>query len=227
MSRKRIYFAASAISIALLAYFLGWSGLLTVDQIKVTGLTKNQKVSNLSVKEVAKLSGIKIGQPMARVNSSAVKRKLLTLPQILDVKVNRHLPSTIVIDLKMRKIEIAVTAPGGGYFVGDSSGVTFAKVNQVPRGVPIIRASTSKVLLNQTLLVFHSLPAKIQNRVISIDAKTRDSITFNLTLGVRIIWGGAQEQDLKIEVLNALLAEPANKRVKNFDISSPLAPTVR
>jgi cell division protein FtsQ len=227
MSRKRIYFAASAISIALLAYFLGWSGLLTVDQIKVTGLAKNQKVSNLSVKEVAKLSGIKIGQPMARVNSSAVKRKLRVLPQVLDVNVNRQLPSTVLIELKMRKVEIAVTAPGGGYLVGDSSGVTFARVNKVPRGIPIIKTSTSKSLLSQTLLVFHSLPTKIHNRVISIDAKTRDSITFNLTNGVQIIWGGIQEQDLKIEVLNELLADPRNKSVKNFDISSPLAPTVR
>jgi cell division protein FtsQ len=227
MSRKRIYFAVSAISIALLAYFLGWSGLLTVDQIKVTGLAKNQKVSNLSVKEVAKLSGIKIGQPMARVNSSAVKRKLRVLPQVLDVNVNRQLPSTVLIELKMRKVEIAVTAPGGGYLVGDSSGVTFARVNKVPRGIPIIKTSTSKSLLSQTLLVFHSLPTKIHNRVISIDAKTRDSITFNLTNGVQIIWGGIQEQDLKIEVLNELLADPRNKSIKNFDISSPLAPTVR
>lgn len=164
---------------------------------------------------------------MARVNSSAVKRKLLAIPQILDVKVNRQLPGTVVIDLKLRKIEIAVTALGGGYLVGDSSGVTFAKVSQVPRGIPIIRAATSKQLLRQTLLVFYSLPPKIQNRVISIDAKTRDSITFNLTLGVEIVWGGTQEQDLKIEVLNALLADPKNKRVKIFDISSPLAPTVR
>jgi cell division septal protein FtsQ len=82
-------------------------------------------------------------------------------------------------------------------------------------------------LLSQTLLVFQGLPKKIQNRVISIDAKTRDSITFNLTRGVRIIWGGSQEQDLKIKVLNALLTDENNKNVKNFDISSPLAPTVR
>lgn len=206
---------------------------MTINQIKVSGITKSQKVynfsnfSNFSAKEVIKLSGIKMGQPIARVNSSAVKRKLLTLPQILDVKVNRQLPSTVVIDLTMRNIEIAVTAPGGGYLVGDSSGVTFAKVSRVPRGIPIIKTSTSKALLSQTLLVFHSLPTKIQNRVISIEANTRDSITFNLTQGIRIIWGGSQEQELKMEVLSALLADPKNKRVKNFDISSPLAPTVK
>ncbi|MSO32875.1 MAG: FtsQ-type POTRA domain-containing protein [Candidatus Nanopelagicaceae bacterium] len=227
MNRKNIYLIAAVVLVSLLAYLLGWSGLMNVDQIKVAGVIKTQNVSKLSVKEIIKLSGIKKGQPMARVNSSAVKRKLLAFPQILDVKVNRQLPGTVVIDLKLRKIEIAVTAAGGGYLVGDSSGVTFAKVSQVPRGIPIIRASTSKLLLRQTLLVFHSLPPKIQNRVISIDAKTRDSITFNLTLGVQIVWGGTQEQDLKIEVLNALLADSKNKRVKIIDISSPLAPTVR
>jgi len=227
MNRKRIYIAASVISILLLAYLLGWSGLMTINQIKVSGIPKAQKVFNLSAKEVIKLSGIEIGKPIARVNSSSVKRKLLTLPQVLDVKVNRQLPSTVVIELKMRKIEIAVTAPEGGYLVGDSSGVTFAKVKSVPRGIPIIKTSTSKVLLTQTLGVFRSLPVKIQNKVVSIDAKTQDSITFNLTRGIRIIWGGTQEQDLKIEVLNALLADPKNKSVKNFDISSPLAPTVR
>jgi cell division protein FtsQ len=227
MNRKKAHIAIGITLVSLLAYFLGWSGLMTIDQIKVSGLSENQKVSNLTAKQVIKLSGIKIGQPIARVNSSSVKRKLLTLSQVLDVKVNRQLPSSVLIELKMRKIEIAVTASGGGYLVGDASGVTFAKVNKVPRGVPIIKTSTSKVLLSQTLLVFQGLPTKIQNRVISIDAKTRDSITFNLTRGVRIIWGGSQEQDLKIKVLNALLTDENNKNVKNFDISSPLAPTVR
>jgi cell division protein FtsQ len=227
MNLKKIYIPATITLVSLLAYLLGWSGLMTIDQIKVSGLSKTQKVSNLTAKEVIKLSGIKIGQPIARVNASSVKRKLLTLPQILDVKVNRKLPSSVLIELKMRKVEIAVTASGGGFLIGDASGVTFAKVNKVPRGVPIIKTSTSKLLLSQTLLIFQSLPTKIQNRVISIDAKTRDSITFNLTQGVEIIWGGSQEQDLKIEVLNALLADPNNNKVKNFDISSPLAPTVR
>jgi len=227
MNRKRVYFVVAITLVSLLAYLLGWSGLMTIDQIKVSGLSKTQKVSNLTAKEVIKLSGIKISQPIARVNASSVKRKLLTLPEILDVKVNRQLPSSVLIELKMRKVEIAVTASGGGFLIGDASGVTFAKVNKVPRGVPIIKTSTSKFLLSQTLLVFQSLPTKIQNRVISIDAKTRDSITFNLNEGVQIIWGGSQEQDLKIEVLNALLADPNNNKVKNFDISSPLAPTVR
>lgn len=227
MKLKNLYIAGTVTLVSLLAYFLGWSGLMTIDQIKVTGLSKTQKVSSLTSKEVIKLSGIKIGQPIARVNSSSVKRKLLALPQVLDVKVNRKLPNSVLIELKMRKVEIAVTASGGGFLVGDASGVTFAKVNKVPRGVPIIKTSTSKLLLSQTLRVFHGLPSKIQNRVISIDAKTRDSITFNLTQGVQIIWGGSQEQDLKIKVLNALLADENNKNVKNFDISSPLAPTVR
>jgi cell division protein FtsQ len=227
MNLKKIYIPATITLVSLLAYLLGWSGLMTIDQIKVSGLSKTEKVSNLTAKEVIKLSGIKIGQPIARVNASSVKRKLLALPQILDVKVNRKLPSSVLIELKMRKVEIAVTASGGGFLIGDASGVTFAKVNKVPRGVPIIKTSTSKLLLSQTLLIFQSLPTKIQNRVISIDAKTRDSITFNLTQGVEIIWGGSQERDLKIEVLNALLADPNNNKVKNFDISSPLAPTVR
>lgn len=227
MNRKKTYIAIAITLISLLAYLLGWSRLMTIDEIKVFGISKSQKVSTLTAKEVIKLSGIKIGQPIARVNASSVKRKLLALPQVLDVNVNRQLPSSVLIELKMRKIEIAVTASGGGFLVGDASGVTFAKVKKVPRGVPIIKTSTSKILLNQTLQIFQTLPTKIQNRVISIDAKTRDSITFNLTQGVQIIWGGSEEQDLKLQVLNELLADPNNKKVKVFDISSPLAPTVR
>ena len=227
MNRNKTFIAIAITLISLLAYLLGWSGLMTVDEIKVSGISKSQKVSTLTVKEVIKLSGIKIGQPIARVNASSVKRKLLALPQVLDVNVNRQLPSSVLIKLKMRKIEIAVTASGGGFLVGDASGVTFAKVKKVPRGVPIIKTSTSKILLSQTLQIFQTLPTKIQNRVISIDAKTRDSKTFNLTRGVQIIWGGSEEQDLKLQVLNELLADPNNKKVKVFDISSPLAPTVR
>ena len=125
MNRKKTYIVATIILVSLLAYLLGWSGLMTVDQIKVSGVSKTQKVSTLTAKKVIKLSGIKIGQPIARVNASSVKRKLLALPQVLDVKVNRQLPSSVLIELKMRKVEIAVTASGGGFLVGDASGVTF------------------------------------------------------------------------------------------------------
>ena len=120
MKLKNLYIAGTVTLVSLLAYFLGWSGLMTIDQIKVTGLSKTQKVSSLTSKEVIKLSGIKIGQPIARVNSSSVKRKLLALPQVLDVKVNRKLPNSVLIELKMRKVEIAVTASGGGFLVGFS-----------------------------------------------------------------------------------------------------------
>ena len=123
MNRKKTYIAIAVTLISLLAYLLGWSGLMTIDEIKVSGISKSQKVSTLTAKEVIKLSGIKIGQPIARVNASSVKRKLLALPQVLDVNVNRQLPSSVLIELKMRKIEIAVTASGGGFLVGDASGV--------------------------------------------------------------------------------------------------------
>lgn len=224
---NRLFLAVAVLLVALLAYLLGWSGMLTIEQIKVSGIKNSKNPADLSTQKVIKVSGIKKGQPIARVNSAAVKRKLLSLPEIADVSINRKLPNFVEINIRMREVEIAVTAPDGGYLLGDSSGVTFAKVNRVPRGVPIIMASASNSLLAQTLLIYNALPSKIQDRVISIDAKTRDSILFNLKVGVRIVWGGVEEVELKIKVLNALMAEPSNKNVKNFDISSPLAPTVR
>ena len=69
MNRKKTYIAIAVTLISLLAYLLGWSGLMTIDEIKVSGISKSQKVSTLTAKEVIKLSGIKIGQPIARVNA--------------------------------------------------------------------------------------------------------------------------------------------------------------
>lgn len=63
MNRKKIYLIGTVVLVSLLAYLLGWSGLMNIDQIKVAGVTKTQNVSKLSVKEVIKLSGIKKGSP--------------------------------------------------------------------------------------------------------------------------------------------------------------------
>ena len=42
MNHKKTYMVATIILVSLLAYLLGWSGLMTVDQIKVSGVYKNQ-----------------------------------------------------------------------------------------------------------------------------------------------------------------------------------------
>ena len=56
MNRKKAHIAIGITLVSLLAYFLGWSGLMTIDEIKVSGISKTQKVSTLTAKEVVKLT---------------------------------------------------------------------------------------------------------------------------------------------------------------------------
>ena len=68
-----------------------------------------------------------------------------------------------------------------------------------------------------------SLPDVVRSQAEYIRADTVDSVTITLEDGRRILWGSAEEAELKADVVVPLLKVEA----KEYDVSAPTHPTTR
>ena len=212
----------AAVIIALLGYLFGWSSLLEVRNISVTGIENSR---TLTEKRVIRQSGVQIGDKLARINSGTVARALRDFPEVAKVEVNRRPLHSVEIAISLRSIEIAIADSKGGYLLGDAKGITFAKVKRAPKGVPVIRGDLR--YLREGMEIYDALPKKLRSRVEQIALPSRASIALSLRGGLTILWGSANETSAKLTVLDALLAAPENKRARFIDLATPLTPTVR
>ena len=213
---------ASVALVALLGYIFGWSSLLEVRTITVTGIEGSK---TLTKKKVIAKSGITLGAKLARVNSGTVARALRQYPEVAGVEINRKPPHTVEIAVELRPIAVAIATGRGKYALGDTSGVTFIEVSRPPSGIPVI--SGDRRYLQDAMTIYQALPKKIRKQVAKIALPSRASITFSLRNDLTILWGSATEQEAKLTVLAALLAAPENKRARFIDIATPLTPTVK
>lgn len=215
-------FIAPLLVVSLLGYILGWSSLLEIRTIEVSGI---QGSKTLTAKKIIKKSGIKRGDKLARVNSGMVARALKEYPEIARVEVNRKPMHTLEISVTTRSVDLAIASGNGKYLLSDITGITFAEVNRAPRGIPIITGD--RRFLADGMDIYLALPTKIRARVEKIALPSSASISFSLRGGLSILWGSATDREAKLTVLEALLAAPENKKARFIDIATPLTPTVR
>lgn len=222
MNIKAKKFIAPLLAIALLGYILGWSSLLEIRTIEVSGI---KGAKTLTSKKIIKKSGIKVGDKLARVNSGTVARALEEFPEIARIEVNRKPLHTIEIAVTTRSIDLAIASGNGRYLLGDITGTTFVEVSRAPRGIPIFTGD--RRFLADGMGIYSALPKKIRSRVEKIALPSNASIAFSLRGGLSILWGSNSDLEAKLTVLNALLAAPENKKARFIDIATPLTPTVR
>jgi hypothetical protein len=77
--------------------------------------------------------------------------------------------------------------------------------------------------------LFTNLPPDFQGSISSMVASTPSSFILNTRFkgrDVEIRWGDSSQMNLKISVVNSLLAMPENKKVTVIDLLAPHAPIV-
>ena len=108
--------------------------------------------------------------------------------------------------------------------MADASGVVFEDVAELPSGLVLVVAPTAdRQLLVDVGTVFSALSADTAARVARLEAPTRDGIQLRLKDGAVVVWGSAEQSELKSQVLDGLL--PKGGRV--FDVSAPGFPSRR
>jgi len=215
--RRFVVLVLAVVLLAYLAWLVGASRTFGVRQIEVEG------ISLVSSDDVIAAAGITIGEPLVRVSQSAVNANVTgNILEVASVKVSRYLSGAVVLHVTERTAVYQV-AVGDMFGMVSSDGTVFhlgAKVDglmtcQVVIGNPELLEDIATVVL--------ALPTDLVLHVQYVAAATEDSIRLQLDAGREVIWGSAEQSDLKATVLTALLAVPGHV----YDVSAPASPSVK
>lgn len=234
--KQELSIGALLLVIATGAYLLGWTNLLTVKEISVTG-SPNTTITT----QILNLAGVTKGEKLARIEPRSINAKLQStgFNWIKTIKISRNwIARTVNINLATRT---PVARLNGTNEYLDSEGIRFSLPqeftaskgqNELASKLISISAATPN---NQKAAVsfFSSLPSDFKSELSGLSASS--SANFQVTLKstnnngkeLRINWGSASDTALKVKIYKALIALPENSKISSMDLSDPNSPTVK
>ena len=210
----------SAFIFAGLVYLLAWSNVFTVKEISVSGAP-----TKISKDLVLKTSGIVVGQKLARIEPRSAEHRIESLAWIKKISITRDWISGQV------NLTITPRTPKA-YYNGktlDASGKIFELPGFDGGKLPQVSAPTPELGI-EAVALFRDLPIDFRDQVTSLSAL--NEANFSLAINhkgrsLSVKWGANVENPLKVQVIQALLEQPENKRIKRVDLSAPHAPIVK
>lgn len=207
------------------SYLLGWSPILSVKAIEITGAPT--KESELAVSRSLEIS---IGDKLARVDPRAISNRLRSFDWIESSRVSRNwISRKVSISLRTREAIALYSEPGKPQVALDASGKTFATPTMIKSGLPRVSATSVESGL-AAIKLFTELPTGFSKSIERMSALRQDNfLIYGKFSGqdIRIIWGDGKDTDLKVEVIDALLQRVENKNLRMIDVSAPHAPIVK
>lgn len=199
-------------------YVCYFSPLFGVRSVEVTG------ARSVRDNEILAAAQVPMGDPMLRVDTAAIARRVAAIPRFASAEVERSWPSMIMIKVAERVPVAFLRAPDGIKLV-DPSGFPFVRVPVPPAGLPefvVARASPADPATQAAMWVLQGLPDKLHAELLTLTAQGPNDIRLTLSAGREIRWGGAEQIPQKIAVLQALLTQPG----KVYNVASPESPTI-
>ena len=207
------------------SYLLGWSPLLSVRSVEITGApTKESQLA------ISRSLDIAQGDKLARVDPRALSNRLRSFDWVESSQVSRNwISGKVSISITTREPIALYSEPGKPQVVLDSSGNTFATPADIEEGLPKVSAKSVDGGL-AAIKVFTSLPESFSKNIDRMSAARSDNfLIYGQFQGqdLRIIWGDGEDTDLKVQVIEALLKRDENKNLRMIDVSAPHAPIVK
>ncbi len=203
-------------------WLLGWSSVLAVSDVEVRGGSPSVQ---RAVRSAVRRSGAAdTGTPLARVDTSAVQRQVARLVAVESVRVSRGWPHTVVVEVVERRPAAALEV-SAGYQLVAADGTAFRRVTRRPPGLPLLKAVAGpqgRAARSAAVAAVTALPRSLRTAVTTVRADSPDAISFRLH-GVTVVWGDAEHNERKAQVLAALMAQKADV----YDVSAPDLPTTR
>lgn len=232
MARHRFWVRAGwVVGAAAAAAALGWGAFfspllaLAPEQVVVTG-----EGSTVDVAQVRDVLADDTGVPLPRLDTVAMRERVLALNAVKDVRITRAWPDGLDVVLTAR--EPVAAAPGkDGYALLDPEGVQVGVADPPPDGLPIVSVpldaepATGALALAAALRVLGALPPDLSSQVAEVSADTQDDVQTRLHDGALIHWGNGDRIALKVQVVQALRAAEPGARI--LDVSSPELPVTR
>jgi cell division protein FtsQ len=200
-------------------YLLFFSATTQVTRVEVVG---NDLLSDGRVREIA---DVPLGEQLALVDLGRADARVGSLAEVRSVDVTRTWPDTVRIQVTERTA-VAVVELAGRLRGLDADGVVFREYQRVPQGMPRIRpgSAAGTDALREAATVVSALPDDLATRVDHVEVTTIDQITLVMRDQRRVLWGSAEESELKAQVVDRLLAA---QQASYYDVSVPGNPTYR
>ncbi len=223
--RRRRAWAVPIVLIGSLALFVAvgaYSPLMAVRVIDVEGAVRVD-----SHRVVESLAG-QLGRPLPLVDQGEVRSALEAFPQISTFSIENNPPDTIVVRIVERQ-PIGVVHTSLGFDLVDPAGVVIESAAQRVPGYPLLQVpAASTPAFRAATTVVATLPSAIGSRVDRVLATTPDDVTLVLAGGGQtVLWGSADDSDLKGTVLDRLLTAHGASAAVTYDVSSPSSAVVR
>ena len=216
---RRIVILGGSLIFCGLVYLLGWSPLLTAQQIEVVGAP-----TTAAQNRVEELAGITPGEQLARIDVRAVRAQLQPLLWIERIDIHRHWLS--------KKVTIAITTRTPIARINQQllseDGITFDLPGGYTGEIPTVSATSHNQALAAAQL-FTSLPSDFRSTISEMRARGPQFTIFvtEQSRKIEIRWGSDSQNALKLRVFSALLAQPENRKITFVDLSAPHAPIVK
>ena len=216
------YVLALVALVALVAtsvWLVFFSTTLQVKKVEVVG---NDLLSDARVREIA---DIPLGDQLALVDLGRADARVGSLAEISSVDVTRTWPDGVRIEV-VERTAVAVVELAGRIRGLDAEGVVFRDYRTAPQGMPRIRpgGAAGTDALKEAATVVSALPQDLATRVDHVEVATVDQITLVMRDQRRVVWGSAEQSELKAQVIDRLLAA---EQATVYDVSVPGNPTVR
>jgi cell division protein FtsQ len=217
--RRGGWVLAALAPFALTAWVLLGSSWLVVDKVVVTG------ESRVSSDQVLAAAGVRLGTPLARVDTGAVASRVRALGPVASVTVSRAWPHTLRVTVVERE-PLAAVRHGTAWTLYDGTGTELGTAPAVPKGLvqlAVTHPGPGDASTAAALSVLRSLPTSLRAQVAVVRAPSPEQVGLVLRDGRTVVWGGASDARAKATALLALL------RLKGhvYDVSSPTVVTRR
>ncbi|GAA4366464.1 cell division protein FtsQ/DivIB [Nocardioides caricicola] len=212
------YVVAAAVVVLLVVggvWLVYFSSLLSVQGVEVEG------TGSLSDAQIRAAAAVPEGEALATVDLDRIRTRVEALAGVRSADVSRQWPDQVLIRVEEREA-VAVVEIAGRLRGMDEDGVVFEDYAKAP-DLPRVQtgADTGSEALREGALVIAALPTDLAEMVDHVEVDTVDEISLVLRDGRLVVWGSADQSDLKATVLESLLGQQAQR----YDVSVPGQPT--
>jgi cell division protein FtsQ len=227
-TRRYILWTAAVTAAVVAAIIAGavFSPALAVRAITVDG------TKLLTVDAVQEALAPMEGKPLPQVTEQDVNDLLKPLVQVRSATIEARPPSELLVHVEER-VPVALLKQGDSFVMVDVDGVQLgATADQSAVALPLIDAGAgagNTQLFKAIAAVLDTLPADVLARMSAASAASPDAVELKLVDGKTVVWGNAEDRELKAKALEALLKMPADPKVpvNVYDVSVPRHPFTR
>lgn len=213
-------------------FILLFSPLFNINFIEVVG---NSKVTSDSI---VNSTGLYVGQNIFRINKITIKEKILLLPYIENVKIQRKLPNNIYIEVIEKQPIAAIEFMGSNVFIDEREYVLESDlINEEGINIPQITGLNLNTIvvgekikvdnvenLQKLIKILHEIKlSSYINEIKNIYLDVNGNIVLNTKKGQQVVFGDITDSDYKVMLLKEIMArEQSNILIDISNIDKPI-----